>query len=166
MQGQEEASQVARDLGEDAERVLELSANFEARYLGALDEDFNTAKAMASVFELVRTVNRFGNHKKAKKRGGPVVAGALTALQLVSQTLGILAMDVDAFQEEVKDKRCKAMGLSREDVEEKINARTNARTNKDWAASDALRDELDAAGVVLMDCPTGTTWRLRISDGD
>jgi len=166
MRGEEDPAHVARDLGEDAERVLALSANFEAQYLAALDEDFNTAKAMASVYELVRAVNRFGNHKKAKKRGGPVVAGALDALELVSKTLGILSMDTEAFQEEVKDKRCKAMGLSREEVEQKIVARTNARTNKDWAASDALRDELDAAGVVLMDSPTGTTWRLRISDGD
>ncbi len=164
MNGQEDARQVAKDLGEDAERVLALSESFEGSFIGALDEDFNTAKAMASVFELVRAVNRFANHKKAKKRGGPVVAGALEAFNLVSETLGVLAMDVDAFQEEVKEKRCKAMGLSREDIDNKIEARTTARANKDWAASDTIRDELDQAGVILMDSPTGTTWRLRISD--
>ena len=147
MGGQEDPAQVARDLGDDAQAVLELSNNFEVNFLAALDDDFNTAKAMASVFELVRAVNRFANHKKAKKRGGPVVAGALKALQLVSSSLGILAMDVDEFQEEVKAKRCAAMGISIEDIEAKILARTEARNNRDWAASDALRDELDNAGV-------------------
>jgi cysteinyl-tRNA synthetase len=97
MGGQEDASQVARDLGEDAARVLELSNNFQGQFLGALDDDFNTAKAMASVFELVRAVNRFANHKKAKKRGGPVVKGALAAFELVSNAFSILSMDVDAF---------------------------------------------------------------------
>ncbi len=166
MGGQEDAAQVARDLGDDAKWVLELSEHFEANFLAALDEDFNTAKAMASVFELVRAVNRFANHKKAKKRGGPVVAGALRALELVSSSLGFLSMSVDDFQEEVKAKRCAAMGISRADIEAKILARTEARTNKDWAASDSLRDELDNAGVVLMDGTEGTTWRIRISDGD
>ena len=166
MNGQEDPKQVAKDLGEDAERVLALSDSFEENFLSALDEDFNTAKAMASLFELVRAVNRFANHKKAKKRGGPVVAGALQAFRLVSEALGILAMNVDDFQEEVKEKRCKAMGLSRDEIEAKIEARTTARTNKDWAASDVLRDELDAAGVILMDSPTGTTWRLQVSEAE
>jgi len=166
MGGQEDAMHVARDLGDDAKRVLELSETFEVNFLAALDEDFNAAKAMALVFELVRAVNRFANHKKAKKRGGPVVAGALKALQLVSETLSLLAMDVEDFQEEVKAKRCAAMGLSREEIEAKITARTEARANKDWSASDSLRDELDNAGVVLMDGSDGTTWRIRLSDGD
>lgn len=166
MGGQEDASQVARDLGDDAARVLELSNNFQGQFLGALDDDFNTAKAMASVFELVRAVNRFANHKKAKKRGGPVVKGALAAFELVSNALSILSMNVDAFQEEVKAKRCAAMGIERSDIEAKIQARTDARANKDWAASDALRDELDAAGIVLMDGSETTTWRIRIGDPD
>ena len=164
MVGQEDPAQVARDLGDDAQAVLELSKNFEVNFLAALDDDFNTAKAMASVFELVRAVNRFANHKKAKKRGGPVVAGALKALRLVSSSLGILAMDVDAFQEEVKSKRCAAMGISIDDIEAKILARTEARANRDWAASDAIRDELDNAGVVLMDGADRTTWRIRVTD--
>jgi cysteinyl-tRNA synthetase len=164
MGGQEDAAQVARDLGEDAQRVLELSSNFRDSFLGALDDDFNTAKAMASVFELVRAINRFANHKKAKKRGGPVVAGALEALKLVADTLSVLAMDVESYQEEVKNKRCKAMGITREYVEEKITDRTNARANKDWVQSDSIRDELDDAGVVLMDGSEGTTWRLRIGE--
>jgi len=164
MGGQEDSAQVARDLGDDAKTVLDLSEHFEANFLAALDDDFNTAKAMASVFELVRAVNRFANHKKAKKRGGPIVAGALKALDLVSSTLGILAMDVEAFQEEVKTKRCTAMGITIDDIEAKIQARTEARANRDWAASDALRDDLDSAGVVLMDGTEGTTWRIRVTD--
>jgi cysteinyl-tRNA synthetase len=166
MGGQEDAIQVAKDLGEDAQEVLRLSEAFEGNFLAALDDDFNTAKAMASVFELVRAMNRFANHKKAKKRGGPVVARALEALQLVSSALGILSMDVESFLEEVKVKRCAAMGICQDDIDAKIQARSEARANKDWAESDAIRDALDTAGVILMDGTEGTTWRIRICDGD
>ena len=164
MGGQEDAARVASDLGEDAATVLSLSEGFEARFLAALDDDFNTAKAMASVFELVRAVNRFGNHKKAKKRGGPVVAAALKALDLVSETLSILTMSVEDFQNEVKLKRCNATGICRDSVEARIAERTQARADKDWARSDALRDELDAEGIVLMDGADTTTWRMRICE--
>ena len=164
MRGEEDAARVASDLGEDAATVLSLSEGFEERFLAALDDDFNTAKAMASVFELVRAVNRFGNHKKAKKRGGPVVAGALKALDLVSETLSILTMSVEDFQNEVKLKRCGATGICRDSVEARIAERTEARANKDWARSDALRDELDAEGIVLMDGADTTTWRMRICE--
>ena len=161
--GEEDAARVASDLGEDAATVLSLSEGFEEPS-AALDDDFNTAKAMASVFELVRAVNRFGNHKKAKKRGGPVVAGALKALDLVSETLGILTMSVEDFQNEVKLKRCNATGICRDSVEARIAERTQARADKDWARSDALRDELDAEGIVLMDGADTTTWRMRICE--
>ena len=164
MNGQEDAAHVARDLGEDAQRVLDLTARFESQFLGALDDDFNTAKAMAVVFELVRAVNRFANHKKARKRGGPVVAGALAAFQLVADALGLLSTDVHSFQEEVKTKRCAAMGIELADIEAKVAARTNARANKDWAESDRLRDELEHAGVVLMDGAERTSWRIRVGE--
>ena len=165
MGGTEDAAQVAKDMGEDAMRVIEIADSFEDRFLGALDEDFNTAKAMAVVFELARAINRFSGHKKAKKRGGPVVAGALAAFKLVSDTLAILSLDVPTFMEEVKTKRCAAMGLDPEQVAASIAARSQARTDREWATADSIRVELDEKGVILMDNPDGTTtWRLRITD--
>jgi len=117
---------------------------------------------LGHVFELVRAINRLSNHKKAKKRGGPVVAGALQVLNLVPQALGLLGQPVDAFMEEVKDKRLAAMGRTRSDIEQKISDRTQARADKDWDLADTLRGELDDMGVVLMDGSDGTNWRIRV----
>ncbi|MFT7616940.1 MAG: cysteinyl-tRNA synthetase [Planctomycetota bacterium] len=164
MGGEELAERVIKDLGEDAARVAELAAGFEERYHSALDEDFNTAQAMGVVFELARAVNRFANHKKAKKRGGPVVKGALAALRSLAPTLGLLQMDVSEFQEEVKVKRLAAMGLTRESIEEKIEARNQARIEKDWAKSDELRAELEAMRLVVMDTADGVSWRINLAD--
>jgi cysteinyl-tRNA synthetase len=162
MGGQEKAEQVAKDLGEDAQRVLDLSTAFEAEWLGSLDHDFNTAKGMAALFELVRAVNRFSNHKKARKRGGPVVAKALECFQVVSDSVGLLSQDVASFMEEVKTKRLTAMGVSRSEIEDLLVARTNARASKDWAEADRIRDTLLEKSIVIMDRPEGVDWRVRV----
>lgn len=163
MGGEENADQVAKDLGEDAQKVLELSRAFSQKFYAAMDDDFNTAKALGYAFELARAVNRFSAHKKAKKRGGPVAKAALEALGTVSDALGLMAMSSDAFADEVRSKRLPAMGLQASDVEKKLADRKAARESKEWARADEIRDELDQLGIVVMDRPEGVTWRIRLS---
>jgi cysteinyl-tRNA synthetase len=166
MGGYETAEVAAERLGADALRVLELGRSFKQRFYGALDDDFNTAQALGYTFELARAINRFGNHKKARKSGGPVVAPALKALMNVTSALSLLGMDNASFQEEVKAKRLSAMGTSREEVEQKIAERMTARDDRDWARADALRDELSAMQILVMDTAAGCDWRVRLSAPD
>ena len=162
MKGSEKAADVARDLGPDAQELIRLSMDFEDRFFDALDEDFNTSKALSYVFELVRAVNRFSNHKKARKRGGPVVAGALVAFGIVRDSLGLLAMDVDAFMGEVKTKRLADMGIDPADIDALIEERTAARAAKDWARADAIRAELTDKHIEVRDGAGGAEWRVRL----
>ncbi len=163
MEGSEPVTTVLNELGDDAKAVYELGKNFPAKFHEAMDEDFNTAQALGHLFELVRAVNRFGNHKKAKKRGGPVVAPALAAFALVANGTGLLSQPTSAFLDEVREKRLAAMGLVRTDIDAKIAERDAMRRDKRWAEADALRQELDAQGIVIMDGPNGAEWRVRIA---
>lgn len=160
MGGSEDADRVAKDLGDDAQQVLELGRTFADKFHAALDDDFNTALAMAHLFDLARAINRFAGHKKAKKRGGPVVAPALEAFRLTDTALGLLGRDIPAFQEEVKVKRLAAMGVERSDIEDLLTQRTQARADKDWARADAIRGELEARQILVMDTPQGVQWRV------
>lgn len=162
MGGSEPADLVARDLGEDAQAVLHLAQSFSERLYQSLDEDFNTANALALAFELARAINRFSAHKKAKKRGGPIAHLALEALTHFSAALNLLGDSNEAFQAEVKEKRLGAMGLSAKGIEALIEQRAAARAAKDWARSDELRDELDQLGIVIMDTAEGVQWRLKL----
>ena len=162
MNGSEKAEQVAQSLGADAQQVLDLGRTFKSKVLKILDEDFNTAQCLAIAFELARAINRFAAHKKAKKRGGPVVSAALEGFETLTQTLGILGSDPKDFQAEVKDKRLKAMGISAQEIEAQIVARVQARQNKDWTLSDSIRDDLNAQGIVLMDTPSGVEWKIEL----
>ncbi|MCA9648975.1 MAG: cysteine--tRNA ligase [Myxococcales bacterium] len=162
MKGSEDPERVAAELGEDAQTVLELGRRFPERLDEALREDFNTSQVLGHLFTLARAVNRFAGHKKAGKRGGPVVAPALAAFRMVAERIGIMTMATADFVEEVKDKRLAAAGLERAAVEAKVAERVRLRQAKQWAEADALRDELDGLGIVVMDGPEGSRWRVRL----
>jgi cysteinyl-tRNA synthetase len=158
--GNQAPDKLAKEL--NASALWELACSFEKQFGEAMDQDFNTAKAVGLIFELTRLVNRLGNDKSARKRGGPLFAEALKAFDVAAQVLGIGGMAPEDFFEELKQKRIKAIGLDEAWVDGKLQARLQARTDKDWAAADAIRAELDDKGVEVMDSAGGVTWRVRL----
>jgi cysteinyl-tRNA synthetase len=162
MGGDGDPERIAKEMGESAQEVLNLGRKFEERFNAALDEDFNTAGALAVAFETARAINRLAGHKKAKKRAGPVVAPALAAFALLEGALGLLGESVEAFVEEVKAKRLPALGLTAADVEGKLAEREAARGAKDWAQADAIREDLEGRGILVMDTGDGVAWRIRV----
>ncbi len=162
MGGTDDPARVAKELGADAQTALELGQQFEERFYAAVDTDFNTAQALGHLFELARAVNRFAAHKKAKKRGGPVVAPALAAFKLVGAALGLMTMASTDFFEEVKDKRLAALGIDRAEVEELLAKRAQARQDKQWQEADAIRDTLIEKNIEVLDLPDGVQWRVRL----
>ncbi|HUP52103.1 MAG TPA: cysteine--tRNA ligase, partial [Longimicrobiales bacterium] len=118
-------------------------------FRAAMDNDFNTADALAAVFTLVSRANA------ALDRAGEVSPGdrdgVLALLSSVDRVLGLL--------EVARAARTVDGGIAAW-VEERIEARADARSRKDFAAADAVRDELAAKGIVLEDGPTGTRWKV------
>lgn len=122
---------------------LDWSQGYAARFQAAMNDDFNTPEAVSVLFELANEVNKSKDLQ---------LAGVLKALAGV---LGLLERDPEAYlQGDVGEG-----GLTVEAIEALIVARKEARTSKNWAESDRIRDELLAGGVVLEDGPQGTTWR-------
>jgi len=112
------------------------------RFKAAMDDDFGTPEAMAVLFELANEVNR----------GRRELGAQLRALGAV---LGLLQRDAQAF---LQGDRA-AGGIPAARIEALIAERSAARKARDFARADAIRVELEAAGVVLEDSPSGTTWR-------
>ena len=163
MAGDEPAASVAKSMGPDALAVLELGESFPERFYAAMDQDFNTALALAHLFELSRAINRFGNLKKANKRGGPVVVAALKAFALVADAMGLMRMSCADFHAEVKDKRLTAMGIAPAEIDALIAERSQARSDKNWTRADEIREELEAKSILVMDAADGVQWRVRLN---
>ncbi|OOZ40837.1 cysteine--tRNA ligase [Solemya pervernicosa gill symbiont] len=120
------------------------------RFYAALDDDFATSEALAVLFEMAKEVNRL------RDSDGVQAVEIAAQLKQLAQLLGILQRDPVAYlQGGVGSEE----GLSNEQIETLIEARLTARSNKEWAESDRIRDELQAAGIVLEDGAGGTTWR-------
>jgi len=156
------AAQLAQELGEDAAALHDLAQGFAEAFGQAMDDDFNTALALAGLFDLVRVTNRFANHKKWWKRSSALARQALVAFELCGRVLGIGGRDSADFFTELTDKLLVKAERSRQEVQDLVAARQTARQDKDWARADELRDTLDAMGVVTMDSPEGTRWRMRV----
>lgn len=164
MGGEQDADQVAKDMGEDAQKVLELGRAFAEKFYDAADTDFNTAQALGHAFELARAVNRFAAHKKAKKRGGPVVKPALDAFGILPDAFGLLAQSSSDFHAEVKAKCLKQLGIDAADVDKLLAERTAARAAKNWDRADAIRAELTEKGIEVLDLADRVEWRVKLGE--
>jgi cysteinyl-tRNA synthetase len=126
-----------------------------AKFLAAMDDDFNTAIAMATLFDLVRVVNKFvDQHGLETKKPAPELA-ALDAMLLVMRELtGVLGL----FLQQPRPAGGADEGLVAQLMDLVIEIRANARKAKDFATADLVRNKLTAAGIVLEARPDGTGW--------
>jgi cysteinyl-tRNA synthetase len=114
-----------------------------------MDDDFNSADALAVVFTFVNRVN--GDLDARASVTPSDRAAALDALRSMDRVLGLLAV---AHASRSVDEDLAAW------VEERIQARAAARKARDFAAADAIRQELADRGIVVEDGPQGTRWKL------
>ena len=91
-----------------------------------------------------------------------MVAPALAAFNLMGAALGLMQMSSEEFHTEVKAKRLAALGLEPSTIQGLIEERTQARTDKDWAKADELRETLESKGIMVMDSREGVTWRVKL----
>lgn len=120
--------------------------DFESRFNAALDDDFNTPIALSILFELAKQVN-------SAREQDIDLANALAQLLIkLGGYIGILQMNAEDFLKQ-------GVELSDAEIDTKIKQRDDARSNKDFALSDQIRDELAELGIILEDSANGTSWR-------
>ncbi|MGB8929610.1 MAG: cysteine--tRNA ligase [Anaeromyxobacteraceae bacterium] len=128
----------------------------------ALDDDFNTPQTLGLLADAFTAANALAD-KKGKKtpQEKAELAGFARDVRAVCATLGVLQRPPAEALRALRDKAAKRRGIDERQVEAAIAARAEARKAKDFARSDALRDELLAIGVAIMDGPEGTTWKVQ-----
>ncbi len=140
----------------------------------SLNDDLNTAQALAAIFDLVRDVNAAADHGKVKKDDVPAI---LTALGKFDEIFAVLKDEDAAHVKAIVDwaraegleekispetlEMAKSAALSDAQVEELVAKHSEARKAKDFKKSDAVRDELLAQGVVLENTKDGVRWKRK-----
>ena len=114
---------------------------YREQFISAMDDDLNTADAIASIFELVRDIN---TNVVGKTPSKALVEGAIAMFDELTGVLGL-----------VYNRKTETLDS---DVEALIEARTNARKEKNWAEADRIRDQLKEMGIVLEDTAQGVKW--------
>lgn len=127
--------------GEIGDSIKEILALRQTQFVDAMDDDLNTADALAAVFELVRDINTKIIAESANK------AECEAAAKMFDELCGVLGLVYNRKTQSLDD-----------EVEALIEQRTQARKNKDWATADKIRDELKAMGITLEDTAQGVKW--------
>ncbi len=112
-----------------------------AAFVAALNDDLNTPLALSLLHEGVGALNKAGCAATRHRLAGEIRANA--------QLLGLLGDDPQVWFQ----------GGGDDGIADRIAARAQAKANRDFTRADAIRDELAAQGITLLDGPDGTTWR-------
>ena len=128
------------------------ATDYQKRFEAGMNDDFNTAEAVAVLFDLAREINR------AKAQAEPRRHQLASLLRHLGGVLGLLQSDPAEF---LKSQAGQGDGLSDAEVDSLVEERWQARQDKDWARADQIRDQLSAAGIEIEDAADGTRWRRR-----
>ena len=108
----------------------------------ALDDDFNSPKAISIIFELISELNKSSNENLANE------------IYSVLKVIGLMAIPQEEFF-------IKSSKIDQDHIEKLVEKRMQAKKQKDYQKADELRNEIDSLGVILEDTPDGTVWRIK-----
>ncbi|MGI5858981.1 MAG: cysteine--tRNA ligase [Tepidanaerobacteraceae bacterium] len=137
-----EKAAVDKNLTENDREYLGNLRTNKHKFIKAMDEDFNTADAIASLFDIVREYNMNIDEKSSRK----LIVETKEMLLTLGSVLGLFRK----FTEKT---------LLDEEIEHKIRERQQARKDKDYLLADKIRDELKSQGIILEDTPAGVRWK-------
>ncbi|MBN1546018.1 MAG: cysteine--tRNA ligase [Syntrophaceae bacterium] len=163
LSGVEGSCTLPADLTKDGNEMVDRLNIFRERFVAAMEDDFNTARAIGYLFELVRQANNYLDMTKKAAASLERVAIAQRIGEVmgeVGEVLGLFRDDPDAYFRTDQEREAAKRGLDPAEIERLIAARKTARDQKEWAKADQIRIDLAARGVILKDSPTGTVWTV------
>ena len=157
--GQEKAGEsVPEGFSPEEMAVYRRAEEFTTHFEEAMDDDFNTAVAIAALFELSHDLNRI--LQNPSPHAAQVLLKGREAFAVAGEVLGIFQEDPRAFLETARERKAEKLTLTQGEIEKLITERNEARKNKNWTRADEIRDQFASQGIILEDGPQGTTWRV------
>jgi cysteinyl-tRNA synthetase len=149
---------VPEGLSPEEMAVYRRAEEFPDTFAEAMDDDFNTAVALAALFELGHDLNRI--LQDPSPHAPQILHKGREAFAVAREVLGIFQEDPHVFLEAERERKTEKLTLTPKEIEKLIAEREEARNKKNWTRADEIRDQLASQGIILEDCPQGTTWRV------
>jgi cysteinyl-tRNA synthetase len=151
LRAEEVLKETPTGITENLQEISEFLETSKKKFEDGMDDDFNTAIAIGTVFEMVKEINRFIDLTQKSKEGLQVLRNSVEFIkQIVIDVLGIklnLEMKVE--------------GLSNELVELILDLRMNAKKDRNFALADDIRNRLSNLGIEIKDGKDKTAWTLK-----
>lgn len=137
--------------------------DFEDKFIQAMDDDFNTTIVISELFNIFKYINtQLGIINKENKVS--IYSTLNKLVQKIKQLyniIGLFTHDEDEYIENYKNKMIINLGISKDEIDKKINLRYEYKKNKDFENADKIRKELLDKGIVLNDTREGTVWSIK-----
>lgn len=142
---------------EDLKSMLDtLKSKFEE----AMDDDFNTAKAIGIVFEFIKELNRFMDKKPSSEEEIVLLRKSEETLREIGGVLNLFQRKaIDWYRDLLKVKK---IDITEDEIEKLIIERSQARKDKNWQRADEIRNKLFEKGIILEDKLDKTAWKVKI----
>ncbi len=126
----------------------------------AMDDDFNTAKGVGILFNLVKEGNRILDEESRSPQSTVTLKTLSADLMRMGNILGIFQQPWQPFFEERAESQLQGVTIAPETINALVAERTQSRKNKDWKRADEIRKQLEKAGIILEDKADGTHWKV------
>lgn len=145
------------------ESLAQLRSSLETlrkRFEDAMDDDFNTAKALGVLFEFVKELNRFLDRRPSNPQEIELLRNSESLLRELGGVLNLFRRrPIEWYRDLLKTKK---IDISEEEINRLIEERAQARRVKNWQRADQIRDLLLSKGIILEDKPNRTVWKVKI----
>jgi cysteinyl-tRNA synthetase len=146
--------------GADEKALEDILAKFPGRFREAMDDDFNTALAIGTIYELLRMLNKYMDGKPSGRKALELIKKADEMLRETGNVLNLFNRTPEDWYRSLM--AVKEIGLTENYIAARIEERRAAREKKDWAEADRIRKELEEKGILLEDRKDGTGWKVKV----
>jgi len=136
---------------------------FWGQFCKAMDDDFNTALGIATLFEVVRGMNRLldENKNSFSQDAEDKIDSGRTDILKMGAILGILNESPEDYSAKKRSTGLEKKSIDSEIIDKMIKERIEARKAKNWAMADQIRKQLEEINIIIEDSPEGTVWKIK-----
>ncbi len=152
----------SRSLTGTDEEIYNKISTLPERFTEAMDDDFNTARALGYIFDVVRVINSYCADKEFNPTAESlfVLNEGKTFVRESGKVLGLFLEDPDEYFEQDRKREAEKLDLDIDEIDRLIAERWEARAAKEWKKADEIRDLLISKKIILKDTPEKTIWTI------